>query len=125
MFFSRRAGIKYVDRGDAPAHDYIVGDFTKDNDWHTLDLSGVVGVGRRLVSIHIHIASLEVPRHARFATNGNTDDYNIAEVNAGVSINGVNGNFLVYTDADGKIQYKFQAATWFSAFFAIRGWFIL
>ncbi|GAI72105.1 unnamed protein product, partial [marine sediment metagenome] len=50
MFFLLKAkGLEWHDRDEQAGYDYSVNDFTRDTAWHDLDISGIVGVGKRLV----------------------------------------------------------------------------
>ena len=77
MFFSRPAGVKYVDRGDPANFDFDTGAFTDDNTWRELDLSSIIGVGVKTVHLRVRFASDSSGVSLAFRKKGNTNIKNI------------------------------------------------
>lgn len=103
----------YVDRGDPAAPDFGNGDFTKDSNWHELDLSAIVPAAgaNKLVYITATVTGDTI----EFRKPGNSNAVNTLYINAVES-------GWVQMDADRKIEYKVVPAAGTIAGFAVRGW---
>lgn len=125
MFFLGAAGIQFVDRGSLDVDDFVKEDLTEDGNWHDMDLSGIVGAGRRLVQIYAQCNTDGSPYYAGFRTKGHTGTQNrYLEYNV-VGAKTMCFDTWIYTDANGFVQYRFQPTTWTIINIAIRGWFKL
>lgn len=118
------ASLSFTDRGDPAANDYTQTDFTRDNAYHDLDLSAIVGANACLVLISVHIKASTTNEEMKVGTSGNSNDYNTAwrkTISANVDYR---YDIWVWTDAAGKIQYKFTTGTYVTINFNVRGWFV-
>lgn len=123
MFFSRSAGSKYLDRGDIAALDYTQATLTQDGAWHSLDISSIVGAGRRLVLLRVRVLDGEVGKKGAFKTNGDVNAVNSSEIYTHVA-NVINeADMWVFTDTAGIIEYLFSNVVFTSILVAVRGWF--
>lgn len=121
MFFRRRAGDRFIDRGDLAAYDLTTGDFTKDSAWHDLDLSAICGKGIHRLLIALIMSSSDVPAQIALRQNGNTNG-----INQGVRIAPAIGlafvdDVEVLTDADGVIEYQILTGTYETINLVVRG----
>ena len=123
MFFSRPAGVKFTDRGELNAYDFTQGDFTKDNGWHELDLSAIVGSQKCLVLMHIIIQSTDLSAVIAFCSNAYTQYLNSATCGVEIINQFLYYDVLVYTDSSGKIQYKSSVAPYANLDVVVGGWF--
>lgn len=128
MFFYKypvvgNGGLAYVDSGDAAAVDYDVNDFTKDSAYHILDISSKVGAGVRLVHIKIVVVATTADEHFEIKTNGNTYERNVFSSGDMPANEPQVRSDWVYTDADGKIEYRISSGTYTAFDMIIRGWF--
>lgn len=119
-------GMTYTDRGDLSAQDFSGGDFTTDNTWRDLDLSGIVG--SNAVLTHIIFSVVEntaagTPKSLRFRTNGNTNDVNRCLVFCPANTIPGTQEGMVYTDSDGVIEYKASNNTFETIEMTVKGWF--
>ena len=115
--------MNWHDRGDLAIYDYGIGDLTKDDAWHDLDLSSFIGLGKKLVLLRSYINSATAGDKLQFRTKGNVNDYNISRCMTQVANKTCDHNNWIYTDANGVIQYYFDSATWNAINFTLRGWF--
>lgn len=123
MFFTRRAGERYINRGDNPDYDFSIGGFTRDGNWNDLDLSGIIGTGRKLVHIRLMGKHNATDVELNFRTNGNSNDRNIGMLRV-LTANIYNSvEFWIYTDVDGKVEYKCPAGIFSEIYLSVRGWF--
>ncbi|MCL5281320.1 MAG: hypothetical protein M1376_15590, partial [Planctomycetes bacterium] len=99
----------YNNRGDVAAADYAVGNFTCDNTWRDLDLSGIVGVGQRLVHLRVGISDADAYTYAYFRKNGQVNAINIAQVRVQNYAVSYLAQVWVETDANGVIEYLVNA----------------
>lgn len=125
MFFARQAGMKYIDRGDKAGPDWIDTGLTLDGAYNVLDLSGIVGVGRRFVSIRLRINETVGGKYCDWRTDGNSNTYNVERRYTQVANKTHESGIWLWTSAEGKVQYNFNVATWNSITVVIRGWFKL
>ena len=124
MFFIGKAGgIMWNDRGDVASHDFGIGDLTHDNNWHDLDLSGIVGVGVKLVLLHLHISTSVGNPTIYMKQNGNVNDINMVYKKF-QGAGSVWDTVEVTTDANGVIEYKLiLGSTITMCNITVRGWF--
>jgi len=116
--------INYVDRGDPVAADKIVGDFTTDGGWHTLDLSAIVPAGATVIHLRIRIKDDLTQTHLHLQKNGNTGATNV--LIAETLVANVDHHFsgFVSCDTDRKLSYHATNTTITTLSLYVRGWFI-
>lgn len=129
MFFNSVPKIipshKWIERGDLPANDYDENDLTQDNNYYTLDISGIVGVGKRLVLLSCRMIEDQGNKAVTMDTNGQTYHINASIHRTQFANITYQFNAWVYTDADGKIEYRYESGTWGVTRISVRGWFEL
>jgi len=111
------------ERGDVAAADFDEGDLTIDAAYHDLDLSAIVGAGQRLVMIRVNMVENTAGKQLRMKTKGMVNTWNHAVGITQVANKTLDHTFWVYTDAAGKIEYRFDNSTWGNIYVSIRGWF--
>lgn len=115
----------WVDRGEVTSFDAGVMDFEKDGEKHCFDLSGIVGIGERLVLIQITTVATEMNKLMRVSTTG----YDSVVNSEGIYTAGANvkneRSIWIKTDANGSICYEIDVATWIVINAVVRGWFVL
>lgn len=124
MFFSRGAGLKYIDRGDPDAYDKVKTDFTDDNTWRDLDLSAIVGSRKVLTVIHCYLQSPTIPAELSLRTKGNSNEFNVGRKDVLIINVPFRCEFCIETDANGFIQYKATDEVWTVLSLLVRGWFV-
>ena len=122
MFYTRRAGDKFYNRADIVNPDYIATDLTKDDAWHELDLSDIVGKSKSLVFIKTYLNTNVGDKYLKLRTNGYSNNTNIACCCTQVAEKTCTHTLIVFTDNAGKIEYSASVATWNTLTLAIRGW---
>lgn len=116
----------YVDRGDPASADYSLANFTKDGAWHDLDLSSIIGSGRRLVFVSVSLRANSVGLVFYLRENGNSNTANILSQITQVSGAFINLSGPVLSDDSGVIEYyASNSANWTWMNFTVRGWFPL
>jgi len=116
--------INYVDRGDPAGWDFRVGDFTTDQVWRDLDLSGIVPAGARAVNCSLSIQDNLTAKSVILRKNGNTSAYNTLTARTQVS-NIINDQVgVVACDQNRKVEYWASLTTWTSIDLIVLGWFI-
>lgn len=123
MFFLRRAGDKFYPRGDVVDNDFVAGDLTKDDAWHDLDLSAIIGVGKSLVFIRAFLDENTGGKFIKLRTKGHTNNTNISACYTQVANKICDHTLSIYTDSNGIIEYLISTATWTTLTLAVRGWF--
>jgi len=124
MFATVKSGVgqPFVNRGDPDTLDFVMGDLTLDNDYHDMDVSGVVGVGIRLVWMLVSIKAAEADKDINFRTKGATNEVNRGRVRTHVAAQWQDTDVFVVTDSSGVFSYKAVAATWQGVNICVRGW---
>ena len=117
-------GMDYVDRGDPAAWDFTIVDFTTDNTWRTLDLSGIVPVGAVAVHMMIYIRDNAANSELLFRKNGNTNLHNAGRINTQVANIDIRQDIIVACDANRVIEYKGAPAGFTFIYVIVRGWWI-
>ncbi|GAI62953.1 unnamed protein product [marine sediment metagenome] len=115
MFFSRRAGHRIVDKGDVASYDYVVTDFTKDDEWNVLDLSDKIPVGTKLVHFSGIVRSDVAFGSCMFREYGNTLAGNTELIITQAANECMGVSFEVVPNKDRKIDYLFNVTgiVWF------------
>lgn len=112
----------YVYRGDPAAYDFRVGDFIQDGVWRDLDLSGILPAGIRAVHCHANVANAQLGKSVMFRTKGQVNTHNYVDFFTQVAGLLFPEDFIIYTDADQKIEYYVEPG-FFVLEFLVRGWF--
>lgn len=123
MFATGQVGVKWFDNGDLSSVTYAKEALTADGAWHDLDISGIVGKGSKLVLIQSYLNDNAGDKELKIRTKGNTNEVNIGTCHTQVANKTCDRNIFVYTDVNGIIQYKIDAATWQTIDLVIRGLF--
>lgn len=113
----------YTHRGDPASPDFTQATLTEDNDWHDLDLSGIVGAAVRLVLIRIVTQVDAAGKGAIIRPKAQSNSYNVGKLYSQVANVYQAQDFLVLTDAAGKCEYLFATATWTTIQITVGGWF--
>lgn len=99
-----------ISRGDIAAYDYQTADFTWDNTWRVLDLTGKVAAGAIEAYLRITMGHSSAGPNMMFRKNG----YSNAVNGVVVSVQAVAGTReyarWIELDSDGKTEYKGQTA---------------
>lgn len=123
MFFKRRAGTRWNDRGDVTPYDYTSATLTADGEWHDLDISAIVGVSRRFVLVKTYLKDNAGGKEMLMRTKGYVNDVNIEHCGTIIADKTCGRNSWLYTDVNGIIQYKIEVAVWANTDLVIRGYF--
>jgi len=124
MFFSRPAGIKYVNRGDPTAYDFSVANFTTDNTWRDLDLSTIIGIGEKLVILRGVISCSDALSNIAFKKKGLINEHNRSRRYVPNINEPLDYDILVPCNSEGMVQYKGQNDTWTILNYIVLGWFV-
>lgn len=107
---------------DPATSDFEIGSFTTDGTWRDLDLSSIIGTGRRLVVISMGIQDGVVGNVFQLRTKGNSNALNVSILAIQVA-NQINyQDAIVLSDASGVIQYYATADTWTNIYVRVKGW---
>jgi len=124
MFFSRPAGVKFVDRGDSESYDFITTDFIRDGTWREKDLSGIVPKNAVAVVLFMLLNANAANASMSFRKNGNTNVYNIQQVYTQVVDQLATYQVLIPLKSEAKVDYNASVDTWAVLYVAINGWFV-
>ena len=114
----------FTNRGDPNGPDFVKANFTIDNLWHDLDLSGIVGAASKLVLIRGLFTSNTAGVQFLLKTKGNVSAWNGVTVFTQRVSGCIALDMWLCTDANGYIQYYVQnTGTWSVIQLTIGGWF--
>jgi len=115
--------VSYHERGNVAIPDFQLGGLTKDNNFHEMDLSDIVGTGHKLVHLYYELKCNNADKSAFFRCTDYAGAYNLGGL--AIQVIGVNvrGNVWVYTDVNGKIEYMFQTGGWTRIMITVCGYF--
>lgn len=115
----------FIDRGDPATPDFDHTDFTNDEVWRELDLSGIVPSNASAVLINFMFTTTAINNAAMFRTKGNNDVYNVSmNLSQVAGIRNGNDN-VIPIGSDGKIEYNLCAAcVWLIANLTVKGWWL-
>jgi len=124
MFFSRRAGHRYIDRGDIASADFETTDFTESTELQELDLSEIIPKNTVLVLGRLVVIGNAPDKRLFLLKGGYTNFYNLSDVRTQIDGVPISENVLVPPDQNGIIQYKRVAGEFSFIEFTIRGWWV-
>lgn len=112
----------FVDRGDPSAADWTEADLSLSTSaWADLDLSSVVPSGATLVALRVLVATTASAAGLQFREKGNSNDYNVDQVD--VVLNQQNfGTVFVVPSSARVVQYRAVASTTLTAQITVGGW---
>lgn len=123
MFFMQSAGHKFYNRGDPTGYDFDIADFTKDGEWHDLDLSNIIPPNAVAAFIKVYTQAPSAGRWMYLKRKGDAYDYNsFAQFTQAANISIMSEGF-VFLNAERIIQYKIPNVTWTAIYLVVRGWF--
>jgi hypothetical protein len=112
----------FHDRGDPAAVDFDLTDLTTDGDWYDLDLSSIVDEDAKAVSLYVYMLDDAHTSYIRFRKNGNSNDFNHAQVRSQVGGIYTNADLIVALDDDQVIEYKTTITTFDAIAITVKGW---
>lgn len=126
MFFERGhiEPLRYVDRGDVGSYDYSTDDFTKDNNWHDLDISSKIPAGTKAIVCIVWAQSYNPTNVVYFAKKGDTNYFNISTIITQQGGIGCPQDIIIMPDTDGWIKYRATGTQWQILTLVIKGYFI-
>jgi len=124
MFFSKRAGHRFVDRGDPDAYDFIVGNLFTDGGWHDLDLSSIIPKTSKLVILRVVAVIATADKYFEFKKKGVTNNKNTSCGYISVASIPCTLDVSVAPNNNGVIEYIFAGGTWLAVNITVAGWFI-
>lgn len=100
--------MKYINRGDPAAYDFLTPFFVMDGLWHDLDLSGIVpaAAANHLVDLRVLIADTFVGRSILIREKGNVNDINATEIWTQEAGEANDVDTEVMLDANRVLEYK-------------------
>jgi len=112
----------YVDRGDPADNDFEIGDLTADNNWHDLNLSGIVPAEAKAIHLTCVIESTLKEKFARFRKKGNINAANVLINRAQIAGVRHHTDGFVACDSNRTIQYFIQSPEINDINLSVRGW---
>lgn len=112
----------FVDRGDAPANDFVLGDLTTDGGWHTLDLSGIVPEHAHGIALQVLALNTAVNRSVKFRTRGNVNDFNRSFIVTQTAVIISAADCVVIPNANREIEYSASVGGWLLINICVKGW---
>lgn len=122
MFFSRRAGHQFYDRGDITTHDFELGVFTTNEAWHTISLASIVPVGAKFVWVYVNGAVDAGTGVGRFRKTGHTGTYQFPLFVTYVVGSSSTLVTIIPCNAAREIDYHFSDSSWILIEFNVLGW---
>ena len=114
----------FIDRGDPAAKDFETGDFTADDNWHDLDLSGIVPEDATAIAATVLLFNIAVNKDVFFRKNGNVKTFNVSRFTTQVASVLISGDIIVAVDADRKIEYMLETGGWMTIHLTVKGWWL-
>jgi len=99
-------------------------DFTRNGEVQDLDLSGIIGTGKKLIKIRIVVKSDNAGRMIEFRKKGNSNWVNAISCRTQAGNISIDYDIEIECDVNGKIEYKGVSSPFGTIDFTVRGWFI-
>jgi len=97
---------RYVDRGDPASVDYGSGDFTKDGNWHELDLSAIVPENARGFTATAEMVCDVVEGYFLIRKHGNVNTKAVSAIKSQIGGIAIQADFVCGANSARKIDYK-------------------
>ena len=124
MFFSRPAGLNYIDRGDIGEEDFTLVDFTVDDAYHDLTLPDIVPLNAKMVHLKVYGEGTTVNESIRVAPYGYTLLYGTQTLKLQVANVSIERAINIPLFGNRKIKYRVSNNGWVSLEIQILGWWI-
>lgn len=124
MFFLRPSGVKFYSRGDPASFDFGQGDLSTDGNWHTLDLSAIIPIGKPVVRLFVQLNDDTLGTSVKFRSTNIVNNINMTHLNVRIVNQDLNYRVMIQADADGKISYWTSAIAFSKLNIAVCGWFV-
>jgi len=124
MFFARRAGMKFINRGDPAGWDFDKNDFTCDSSWHALSLASIVPANTKIVEIGIEAQRPDTSRLIQFCTAGYTNRVNASWLYMAVAGQFFTDKVSIYMGGSNIIDYKADNGVYTSLNMVVCGWWL-
>jgi len=115
--------VGYVDRGDPASADFDQTDLTQDGAWHDLDLSSIVPVGVKVVSVNFQLSDTAAGSYMIFRKNGNSNSVTRTVIGTQVANVVTYSDGIVACDSGRVIEYLVSQAI-SSITITVKGWWI-
>jgi len=124
MFFSRPTGDRYVIRDDPASADFDLTDFPTQDTWYDLDLSNIIPVRTKAVSLAVTAISSEAAGTLYFRKKGFTNVIEGNTLQCKVANKKETGILIIPCDDTRTIQGFISNVTFTSIDIVITGWFV-
>jgi len=119
-WYAENGGI--INRGPYSASDFTMGDFTKDENWHTLSLASIIPEGVKFVYLTLSYKSYGVYNWAFFCKPSTGTNYNCAHAATIVAGEVHFHEFFVGVDSNREVEYNVANASWTLFNLSVRAW---
>ncbi|RLC33997.1 hypothetical protein DRH14_03915, partial [Candidatus Shapirobacteria bacterium] len=105
------AGVKYIDRGEVSGWDFDVSAFTRDNNWHELDLSSILPLEAAGQLVHLRVQCTDNTQGTSvFLAHPDSDNgWNIAAIYNNVTSKAHSHDIHIRCNKNRKIVYKISS----------------
>jgi len=124
MFFSRPAGLKYVNRGDIVLPDYDKTTLTIDGAWHSLNLVAIIPANAKLVCLDLEVKDELVGVKLSINCAGFSLHGTLYRVKTVVTNESIARGVTVPLTNNAIIQYRVDDIVWLTANISVMGWWI-
>lgn len=112
----------FENRGDPAGNDFATHNFTQDNTWHELDLSGIVPADAKGVVVSLLLLNAGVGRYFALRQHGNVNSWNVSGNTIQVANIFYRTDATCPVDGDRHIDYFASAAGWTIINMTVKGW---
>lgn len=112
----------YIQRGGDPVSDYTQATLTEDSAWHDLDLSAIIPVGAKAVSLSVAAKDGTVGQQLYIRPNGTTNNQYALVVNIQVANVWMSAQGFIALDSNRVVEYYLSSGMDYSGI-TVTGWF--
>lgn len=114
----------FFDRGDPAAVDFTTVNFTTDNAWHDLDLSGIVPANAQSVLFSVVLNDNFIARGFRIRKKGNINGINVCRLDLLIANIDHYADWTCPVNSDRLIEYRATAGAWNTIVLSVKGWWL-
>lgn len=112
----------FINRGDPTPADFEETDLTQDNNWHELDLSGIIPENAKGVIIASVLLAQQASSSFQLRRAGNVNNNAVSGSVTQVANQVMLQTFTVPLSDDRKLEYNAEAANWFVLNLTVTAW---
>lgn len=117
-------GVTIGQCGELADYHFKLADFTRDGNWHELDLSSIVPTGTKVVLLYISVGDNVAGSYLYLRKKGQTNIYNLSQYVTQVADKAYGHFDLLFCSSDYKLEYLAGNGDFTAINMVVKGWVV-